>query len=71
MSFFFFSPLNSLHFLSSLSSELMITQQTTEFKLCTKDYIITLFPARGKFLLLEIFQTNPVILKFILWEWAL
>ena len=29
----------------SLSLELMITQQTTQFKLCTKDYITTMYPA--------------------------
>ena len=29
----------------SLSLELMITQQTTQFKLCTKDYITTVYPA--------------------------
>ena len=32
---FFFSPLR----------ELMIIQQTTLFKLCTKDYIMTMYPA--------------------------
>ena len=31
----------------------MITQQTTQFKLCTKDYITTTFPAWGHFLLPE------------------
>ena len=29
----------------SLSLELMITQQTTQFKLCPKDYITTMYPA--------------------------
>ena len=28
-----------------LSLELMITQQTTQFKLCTRDYITTMYPA--------------------------
>ena len=54
---FFSSTLHSLHFSStyslshtnffffSLSQELMITQQTTQFKLCTKDYITTMYPA--------------------------
>ena len=26
-------------------TELMITQQTTQFKLCTRDYITTMYPA--------------------------
>ena len=34
--FFFFSP---------LSPELMTTGQTTQFKLCTKDCMITMYPA--------------------------
>jgi len=29
----------------SLSPKLMITQQTTQFKLCTKDYMTTMYPA--------------------------
>ena len=29
----------------SLSPELMLTQQTTQFKLCTKDYVTTMYPA--------------------------
>ena len=28
----------------------MITQQTTQFKLCTKDYITRMYPASGQFL---------------------
>ena len=52
----------------SLSLELMITQQT-QFKLCSKDYITTMYPALEQFLLLEKFLTNPGILKCILWEW--
>ena len=47
----FFSPLHSLVLVTqntflffSLSLELMITQQTTQFKLCTKDYIHQDFP---------------------------
>ena len=35
----------SVLFFFSLSLELMITQQTTQFKLCTKDYITTMYPA--------------------------
>ena len=41
----------------------MITQQTTQFKLCTKDYITTMYPAWGQFLLPENLMANPVILK--------
>ena len=29
----------------SLSPELMITQQTTQFTFCTRDYITTVYPA--------------------------
>ena len=32
-------------FFFSLSLELMITQQTTQFKLCTRDYITAMYPA--------------------------
>ena len=35
----------------SLSPELMMTQQTTQFTLCSKDYITTMYPAWGQFLL--------------------
>ena len=53
MSFFFFFPSKFLRlshtklktFFSPLSQELMITQQTTQFKPCTKDYIPTMYPA--------------------------
>ena len=41
----------------------MITQQTTKFKLCNKDYIKTMYPASGQFLLPENLLANPVILK--------
>ena len=43
----FFSTFLSLSHIIffSLSLELMITQQTTQFKLCTKDYITTMYPA--------------------------
>ena len=47
--FFFFSTFMSVghikHFFFSLSPEVIITQQTTQFKLCTKDYITTVYPA--------------------------
>ena len=48
MSFFFSTFLSLSHtnfFFFSLSQELMITQQTTQFKLCTEDYITTMYPA--------------------------
>ena len=41
----------------------MITRQTTQFELCTKDYVTTTSPAWGQFLLLENLLTNPVILE--------
>ena len=40
-----FLSLSHIKHLFSLSLELMITQQTTQFKLCTKDYITTMYPA--------------------------
>ena len=68
----FFSTFLSLshikHFFS-LSQELMITQQMTLFKLCTKDYVKTMYSAWGQFLLPENLLANPVILKCKLWEW--
>ena len=39
----------------------MITQQTTQFKFCTKDYITTIYPAWGQFLLPENLLANTVI----------
>ena len=48
----------------------MVTQQTTQFKLYTKDYIATMYPAWGQFLLLENLLANPVILKCKLREWV-
>ena len=109
-----FFPLHSLvlvtwsFFFFSLSLELMTPQQTTQFKLCTKDYITTVYHPWGQFLLpqrkvkllsrIRLFATpwtvayqaplsmvfsrqeywsglpfpssNPVILKFKLWEWV-
>ena len=46
MSFFpstFLSLSHTNFFFFSLSQELMITQQTTQFKLCTRDYITTMY----------------------------
>ena len=37
--------LSHIFFFPSLSPELMIMQQTTQFKHCTKDYITTVYPA--------------------------
>ena len=58
MSFFFFSsPFLSLSHIKlyfmffTLIPELMITQQRTQLKLCTKDYITTMYPAGGQFVL--------------------
>ena len=56
-------------FFFPLSQELMITQQT-QFELCTRDYITTVYSAWGQFLLPENFLTNPGILECILWEWV-
>ena len=49
----------------------MISQQTTQFKLCTKDYVTTVYPAWGQFLLPENLLANPVTLKCKLQEWVL
>ena len=40
-----FLSLSHIKHLFSLSLELVITQQTAQFKLCTKDYITTMYPA--------------------------
>ena len=51
MSFWFFFPLSAFFGLSHikrffpLSPELMITQQTSHFKLCPRDYITAMYPA--------------------------
>ena len=47
---------------------LVLVNYTTQFKLLTRDYI-TMYPARGQFLLPENLLTNPDILECILWEW--
>ena len=39
------SHIKCVFFFFSLSLELMITQQTTQFKLCTRDYITAMYPA--------------------------
>ena len=44
----------------------MITQQKTQFKLCTKDYITIMYPASGQFLEKNLLA-NPIILKCKLW----
>ena len=38
----------------------MITQQTTQFKFCSRDYITTMYPAWGQFLLPENFLFSSV-----------
>ena len=37
--------LSHIQWIFSLSLELIITQQTTQFKLCTRQYITTMYPA--------------------------
>ena len=49
---------------------LVLVNYTTQFKLCTRDYIITMYPAWGQFLLPENLLANPVIFKCKLWEWV-
>ena len=57
----FFSPLHSL----------VLVNYTTKFKLCTRNYTTTMYPAWGQFLLPEKnLLTNPDILECILWEWV-
>ena len=51
----FFSP---LHFL-------VLVTYTTQFKLCTRDYTTTMYPAGGQFLLPENLLTNPDIWECI------
>ena len=48
----------------------MITQQTAQFKLCTKGYITAVYPAWGQLLLPENLLANPAILKRKLWKWV-
>ena len=49
---------------------LVSVNYTTQFKLCTRDYTATRYPAGGQFLLPENLLTNPDILEWILWEWV-
>ena len=62
-----FFPLHSLVFVTEniflLKPSTDDYTQTTHFKLCTKDYITTMYPASGQFLLPENLLANPVILK--------
>ena len=55
-----FSPLYSL----------VLDNYATQFKLCSRDYTTTMYPAGGQFLLPENLLTNPDILECILWEWV-
>ena len=43
---------------------------TAQFKLCTRDYVTTMYSACGQFLLPGNLLTNPDILECILWEWV-
>ena len=52
-------------FFFSLNLELMITQQTTHSKLCSKDYVTTMCPAGGQFLLPENLLANPVKMQIM------
>ena len=49
---------------------LVLVNYTTQFKLCTKDYTTTMYPAWGQFLPPKNLLSNPVILEYILWEWV-
>ena len=40
---------------------LVLVNYTTQFKLCTRDYTTTVYPAGGQFLLPENLLTNPDI----------
>ena len=65
-----FLNLSHIKLLFSLSPKWMITQQITQFKLCARDYVTTMYPAWGQFLLVGNLLTNPVNLECILWEWV-
>ena len=54
----------------SQESSLVLVNYTTQFKLCTRCYTTTMYPAWGQFLLPENILANPVILKCKLWEWV-
>ena len=53
-----------------LLHSLVLVSYTTQFKLCTRDYTTTMYPAVAQFLLPENVLTNPDILECILWEWV-
>ena len=53
-----------------LSLELMITQQTTQFKLCTRDYITKCILLEDSFSFLKTSWLILVFLECILWEWS-
>ena len=55
------------HFYFPLRS-LVLVNYTTQFKLCTRDYITAMYQAGGQFLLPENLLINPDILECILWE---
>ena len=46
----------------------MITQQTTQFKPWTKDYMTTVYPAWGQFLLPENLLANPDAKNWLIWK---
>ena len=50
----------------------MFTQQTHQFKLCTRDYITTMLYIllEDSVSFLKTFLTDPDILEYILWEWV-
>ena len=49
---------------------IVLVNYKTQFKLCSRDYTTTIYPAWGQFLLPENLLANPVILKCKLWEWV-
>ena len=65
-----FLSLSHIKYFFSLIWKLMMAQQTTQFKLPTMDYITTMYPAWGQFILPENLLTNPDILECILWKWV-
>ena len=54
-----FLSLSHIKWFFSLCLKLMITEQTTQFKFCARDYTTTIYPAWGQFLLPENLLTNP------------
>ena len=61
----FLSLSHRFFFFFSLNLELMITQKTTQSKLCNWDYIATMYHAWGQFLFPENLLMNPNILEAI------